>query len=76
VRGRLTLQGPDGPFTLAAPVVRSGSGDDVRWSWHGDLSAHLEQHATLVTDDGPTVDVIVGNQLLRPPPMRPSTDPG
>jgi hypothetical protein len=66
MRGRLTLQGPDGQFTLAARVVRYGSGHEVRWSWHGDLSAHLEQHATLVTDDGPTVDVIVSSQLLRP----------
>jgi hypothetical protein len=66
VHGRLTLQGPDGPFTLAARVVRYGSGDEVRYSWHGDLSAHLDHHATLITDDGPTVDVIVGSQLLRP----------
>jgi hypothetical protein len=38
----------------------------VWYSWHGDLTAHLDRRATLVTDDGSAVEVIVGSPLLRP----------
>ena len=46
-------------------MVRYGSGDQLRYSWHGDLRGHLHERARLVLDDGSAVDVVIGSAFLQ-----------
>ena len=45
-------------------MVRYGGGDQLRYSWHGDLRGHLHERGRLVLDDGSAVDVIIGRAFL------------
>jgi hypothetical protein len=71
VRGALTFHDPDGPVTLAGRVVQYGNDGGSRFSWHGDLSRRVGQHALLVTDSGDTFEVVVANGFLRLAPPQP-----
>jgi hypothetical protein len=65
VHGLLHLQGASGPVELSARVVRYGSGDHLRYSWHGDLRGHLRERGRLVLDDGSVLVVVIGSAFLR-----------
>jgi hypothetical protein len=65
VHGHLHLRGAHGPIELQARVVRYGGGDQLRYSWHGDLRGHLHERARLVLDDGSAVDVVIDRAFLR-----------
>jgi len=74
VRGHLHLQGADGPVELSARVVRYGSGDHLRYSWHGDLRGHLRERGRLVLDDGTLLEVVIGSAFLRVIEVLPCTN--
>jgi hypothetical protein len=65
VRGHLHLISSDGPIELSARVVQYATGDGARYSWHGDLHAHLHERGRLTLDDGTEVEVAVGRVVLR-----------
>ena len=65
VQGQLHLRVASGPVELSARVVRYGSGDHLRYSWHGDLRSHLHERGWLVLDDGSVLDVFIGRAFLR-----------
>jgi hypothetical protein len=65
VQGRLTFQDPVGLTIVTARVVPYGYRDEPRFSWHGDLSARVGQRGELVTEDGTSYPVVVGNGLLK-----------
>jgi hypothetical protein len=75
VRGALTFDDSNGPVTVAGRVVRYGDNGGCRFSWHGDLSRRVGQLALLVTDDGDTFHVVVGNGFLKLAPARPLPRP-
>jgi len=60
---------------MAGRVVQYGNNSGRRFSWHGDLSRRVGQLALLVTDDGDTFHVVVGNGFLKLAPARPLPRP-
>jgi hypothetical protein len=72
VQGQLTFRDAMGPTTYSARIVKYGAPNDLRFSWHGDLTNRAGQLAELVTDDGYRCTVVVDHGLLRPLEEEPS----
>jgi hypothetical protein len=59
-KGRLHLEGPDGPVDLRAKVVQH----KTRFSWHGKLKNYQGWHGRLVIDDDGEFEVVAHGDYL------------
>jgi hypothetical protein len=66
MRGRLRLLNRS--VELSARVVKHGRGDDVLYSWHGDLGRYDHESGILTLDDGREIKVVVSGGFLRTVP--------